>query len=158
MSSEGAVISPLVSKGFISFLFFSSPTVYCVSVSMHRARAGGVGENSPLLHWQLLIRSGAEKQDITRQPISLWIMSYLSLSPASPFRCTFLFFHSGSHSLRQTRPQGEETWGCTHTHTPHISSPFGKSGEVFFFWFFGIDQLGKRTLNVKDLKDSLSQK
>lgn len=159
--SQGGLTEGFFCHFLISFnrvYFFSSsflPSLTAVWVWVcDCVREGGIGKSSPLLHWQLLIRSGAEKQDITRQPISLWIMSYLSLCPAFPFRYTFLFFfHSGSHSLRQTSPQGGETGGM-HTSHPQTDIEFLQwiIGSLFFV---RNDQLLKGTLNMKNFKDFL---
>lgn len=120
--SQGGLTEGFFCHFLISFnrvYFFSSsflPSLTAVWVWVcDCVREGGIGKSSPLLHWQLLIRSGAEKQDITRQPISLWIMSYLSLCPAFPFRYTFLFFFTPDpiHSGRQVLKVGRQG-GCTH--------------------------------------------
>lgn len=100
----------------------------------------GLG-SSPLLHWQLLIRSGAEEQDITQQPISLWIMSYLSVSPASLFCDTFLylslfFFFTAIHSDWRVLKVERHQDGLTHTHTHHTyRTPPVNRWRCFFFFF-----------------------
>lgn len=112
-----SVISSLVSTGFISFLLLFFP------------------------HWQLCEceyatvweKVGLEKAHLSftgnywlglelRNKISHGNQSHFGLChifhsvQLFPFATPFFFFHSGSHSLRQTSPQGGETGGM---HTSH---------------------------------------
>lgn len=96
-----------------------------------------------LSHWQLLIKSGAEKQDITQQPISVWIMSYLSLSLAFPSATPLLW-------IPFTQADRSSRWRKKKTPHTDIELP-SESVQIIF----RLGQLYRETLDLEDFKDFL---
>lgn len=91
-------------------------------------------ERFPSSCWQqLLIKSGPMKQDSRQEPISAWIMPYLSFSSFSLHSTSALDSLHLSRQILDVRGRKKKTLA-------HIGLPSG-SVQIFFFFFFQSRQL-----------------